>query len=97
MAEYDDNVVGYLLYTFGYDTDYGCRILTIEDLYVSGQCRRRGVGKALMGKARDVCRAVGGNEICWSVYKTNASAYDFYAQFGAKLVDDQDFMYWDVN
>lgn len=93
VAEYEAKVVGYLLYTFGYDTDHGCRILNIEDLYVSEQCRRRGVGKALLSTAQDVCRTVGAKDICWSVYKTNISAYDFYVQLGAKLVDDQDYMY----
>jgi GNAT superfamily N-acetyltransferase len=93
VAVHNARVIGYLLYTFGYDTDHGRRILNIEDLYVSKHTRRRGVGKALIEMAGDVCRTMGIKEICWSVYKTNLSAYAFYAQQGAKLVDDEDFMY----
>jgi ribosomal protein S18 acetylase RimI-like enzyme len=93
VAQNDAEIVGYILYTFGYDTDQACRTLNIEDLYVSEQCRKRGVGKALMEMAQDVCRAIGGKEICWSVLKVNTPAYDFYTKLGAKLIDDEDFMY----
>jgi len=93
VAQNDAEIAGYLLYTFGYDTDQACKTLNIEDLYVSEQCRKRGIGKALMEMAQEVCRSTGGKEICWSVYKSNTPAYDFYARLGANLVDDEDFMY----
>ena len=97
VAEHDAKIVGYVLYTFGYDTDQACRTLNIEDLYVSEQSRKRGVGKALMVMAQEVCRAAGGKELFWSVYKSNAPAYDFYTRLGAKMVDDEDFMYLPVD
>jgi ribosomal protein S18 acetylase RimI-like enzyme len=93
VAEHDAEIVGYMLYTFGYDTDQACRTLNIEDLYVSEHSRKRGVGKALMDMAQEACREAGGKELCWSVYKSNTPAYDFYAKIGAKLIDDEDFMF----
>ena len=93
VAEKDSAVVGYLLYTFGYDADHARRTLNIEDLYVSDQCRKQGVGKEMMAMAQVVCRTVGAKEICWSVYKVNAPAYEFYFELGAKMIDDEDFMY----
>ena len=93
VAELDAEVVGYLLYTFGYDADLAVKNLDIVDLYVSRECRRRGVGRALMGSAQSICRAAGAKEIWWSVYKANRPAYEFYASVGAKLIDDLDYMY----
>ncbi len=97
VAKHDAVIVGYMLYTFGYDTDQACRTLNIEDLYVSEQSRKRGVGKTLMGMAQEICRAAGGKELIWSVYKSNAPAHDFYAKLGAKPIDDEDFMYLSVD
>jgi diamine N-acetyltransferase len=97
VAQHDGEIVGYLLYTFGYDTDRACRTLNIEDLYVSGHSRKQGIGKALMELAQAVCREAGGKELYWSVYKSNAPAYDFYAKLGAKRVDDEDLMYLPVD
>ena len=97
VAQNDAEIVGYMLYTFGYDTDQACITLNIEDLYVSEHSRKRGIGKALMDMAHEVCREAGGKELCWSVYKPNAPAYDFYAKLGAKLIDDEDFMYLPVD
>jgi hypothetical protein len=42
VAEQDDDIVGYLLYHFGYDTDNAMRILHVVDLYVDERVRRQG-------------------------------------------------------
>ena len=44
----DEKPVGYLLYTFGYDTDGAMRFLFVIDLAVDKQVRGRGIGRALM-------------------------------------------------
>ncbi|MFB3106847.1 MAG: N-acetyltransferase family protein [Pseudomonadales bacterium] len=93
VAETNAEIVGYLLYHFGYDVDLAARTLHIVDLYVSEESRRQGVGKSLMAFAQRVCRDVGAKEILWSVYKSNQPAYGFYARLGGEMVDDQDFMY----
>src|SRR5689334_20387921 len=47
VAELDGNVIGYLLYHFGYDSDRAARNLHIADLYVDVRSRHQGVGRAL--------------------------------------------------
>src|SRR5215813_1627902 len=46
VAELEDNVVGYLIFHFGYDTDRSRRLAYVVDLYVNEAFRGRGIGKA---------------------------------------------------
>ena len=84
--------VGYLLYCMGYDADKAHRVLWVIDLFVRGDTRGLGVGKALMLRAQEQCRAVGGKELLWAIYKPNKSARDFYDRFGGHVLADLDWM-----
>ncbi|MBI4641261.1 MAG: GNAT family N-acetyltransferase [Candidatus Tectomicrobia bacterium] len=96
VAELDGEVIGYLLYHFGYDTDRAMRLMYVIDLYVQASKRRRGVGEALMRAAAKICRQVGGRELIWSVFSANTLAFQFYDRLGAKRIRDLEFMYWPV-
>jgi ribosomal protein S18 acetylase RimI-like enzyme len=78
VAEKDGNIVGYLLYHFGYDSDNAMRILHVVDLYVNESVRRLGIGRALMSAAAKLSRDAGGTELFWSVYVHNKVAASFY-------------------
>ena len=93
VAERNGEVVGYLLYHFGYDTDRAMRLLYVIDLYVGETERRRGVGEALMRAAATVCREAGAQELVWSVFFTNELAFRFYERFGARRIRDVEFMH----
>ncbi|HEU0172843.1 MAG TPA: GNAT family N-acetyltransferase [Blastocatellia bacterium] len=92
VAEQDDDIVGYLLYHFGYDTDNAMRILHVVDLYVDEIVRRQGVGKALMSAAAKLSRDAGGMQLFWSVYVNNKMAASFYESLGARYTKDLLFM-----
>jgi ribosomal protein S18 acetylase RimI-like enzyme len=85
-------LVGYLLYSFGYDTDRAIRYLFIIDLLVDRDVRRQGVGRALMRRAAEICREGGGSELFWAVYRENELALRFYERLGASEVRDLRFM-----
>ena len=93
VAEVDNNVVGYLLYHFGYDTDLAMRILYVIDLYVRPANRLQGIGRALMRRAGEICTAAGGKGLYWFVYSPNILAFRFYERLGAKHVKDLESMY----
>jgi len=93
VAEIDEEIVGYLLYHFGYDVDLAMRILHVVDLYVRPAYRLRGVGQALMERAREICATAGGKGLFWSVYSPNRSAFKFYERLGARYTKDLEFMY----
>jgi ribosomal protein S18 acetylase RimI-like enzyme len=92
VAEQENDIVGYLLYHFGYDTDNAVRILHIVDLYVDERVRRQGVGKALMSAAAKLSRDAGGMQLFWSVYVNNKMAASFYESLGAGYTKDLLFM-----
>jgi len=81
-------LVGYLLYTFGYDTDRAIRYLFVLDLLVDQQVRRQGIGKALMNEAAALCTVAGGSELFWLVYAQNEAAKAFYRNLSAEEVSD---------
>lgn len=96
IAEQDGAAVGYLLYHFGFDADRACRIVHVIDLYVREGARRRGAGRVLMDRVKEICRAAEGGGLTWSVYRPNELAARFYERIGARRIEDLDFMWWDV-
>ena len=89
-------MVGYLLYTFGYDTDRALRHLFVIDLFVDHTVRQQGIGRALMDRAAVLCREAGGRELVWAVHDNNEPALRFYRRLGAEDVVDLRFMYLKV-
>lgn len=96
VAAVDDEIVGHLLYHFGYDTDRAMRLLHVIDLMIRQDKRGQGIGKALMLRAAEICREAGTSEMVWAVYKPNRSAAEFYERLGAEYIEELYFMRWDV-
>jgi len=96
VAEQGGEVIGYLLYHFGYDVDYATRTLHVIDLYVSVNRRGLGIGRALMKQAGEICRASGGTQLFWAVYVPNKSAIGFYERLGARFTRNMLFMRLDL-
>lgn len=88
IAEANGRAVGYLLYHPGYNVDRGGRVLHVIDLFVRGDARGRGAGRALMEAAADACRRLGGRALVWSLYPPNTAARAFYERLGARCSDD---------
>lgn len=96
VAVAEGEVVGHLLYHFGYDTDRAIRLLYVVDLMVRAKSRNQGIGKALMVRAAELARETGASELVWAVYKPNQLAARFYEGLGAEYIEDLFFMCWPV-
>lgn len=96
VAVDEEEVVGHLLYHFGYDTDRAIRLLHVVDLMVRTSHRKHGIGKALMHRAAELAREAGAGELFWAVYKPNQLAAGFYEGLGAEYIEDLFFMRWPV-
>ena len=96
VAENHGEIVGYLLYHFGYYVDIATRIVHIVDLYVRPDCRCQGIGSALMERTGEICVKAGGKRLFWSVYSPNRDAFRFYKRLGARYTKDLKFMYLTV-
>jgi GNAT superfamily N-acetyltransferase len=93
VAESDGEITGYLLYHYGYNVDAAARILHVVDLFVRPDYRRKGVGRTLMARAREICIKYGGKRLFWSVYLPNDTAFRFYERLGACYTEDLKYMY----
>ena len=87
LAEIDGMVAGYALYISGYDTDRASRGVYLADLFVDPECRRYGVGRALMKAVARACSDLGGEWMFWSVLKRNRVARKFYKTLAPELSD----------
>src|SRR5580765_8032213 len=92
VAEEGRQVIGYLLYHFGYDSDGAFSNLHVVDLYVDSRARKKGVGRTLMMAVAGIARQAGAREIIWSVYHANNLAAAFYERLGARRITEVFFM-----
>ncbi len=60
----------------------------LEDLYVSAQHRRSGVGGSLFEKIARIAIQRGCTRLEWAALHWNAPALDFYAKLGARRLDE---------
>ena len=80
---------GYLLYHFGFSAQHHCGTLVVSDFFVREGARRRGAGRALFERAREIARARGCGRMEWTVWNINAPAIAFYRAMGAEAVSDE--------
>jgi GNAT superfamily N-acetyltransferase len=86
VAERDDTVVGFALFFTNYSTFLGKPGLYLEDLYVQGAQRGRGIGKALLTRLARIANERDYGRFEWSVLDWNSNAIRFYERMGAEVM-----------
>lgn len=88
LAEVDGEAVGYAVYFYNYSTWLGKNGIYLEDVYVTPEYRKQGIGKALL---KFVARTAV-DESCgrfeWAVLDWNTPAIEFYESLGAMAQDE---------
>ena len=84
IAELDGTPAGFALYFTSYSTWEGHHGLYLEDLYVSPEFRKLGLGKALLGSVAAIAVEQGCPRLEWSVLDWNQPSIDFYHRIGAR-------------
>jgi len=79
---------GFALYFYNYSTWRGHAGIYLEDLYVSPEHRRKGIGKALLTRVAAIAVAEGCPRYEWAVLDWNTPSIDFYQQLGAVMKSD---------
>ena len=87
LAEYEGRPAGYAIYFHNYSTFVGRPGLYIEDLYVSPECRGKGIGRALLARCAAIARARNLGRVEWAVLDWNP-AREFYEHVGARAMKD---------
>jgi ribosomal protein S18 acetylase RimI-like enzyme len=78
----DQQVLGYLLCSRVFSFEYGGPTAAIDEIYVIGEARGRGVGKLLVGTAEQAMREQGCVHIEMEVAARNVRAQRFYSVLG---------------
>ncbi len=84
----DDEPVGFALFFSTYSTWRGRRGLHLEDLRVTPNARRRGVGSALLRRLATIAVERGCARLEWAVLDWNELAISFYRGLGATPQDE---------
>lgn len=80
VAEINDKIVGFALYYIRYSTWKGQR-LYLEDIIVTQECRRLGIGKMLFDAVLHDAKKKNLNGALWQVLEWNEPAIKFYNQY----------------
>jgi GNAT superfamily N-acetyltransferase len=89
VAEWQQQqVVGLALYFRNFSTWEGVHGLYLEDLYVMGEYRGFGLGKALLMSLAELTVERGYARLEWAVLDWNQPAIDFYRSLGARALDE---------
>ncbi|MFM2384320.1 MAG: hypothetical protein RL166_194 [Actinomycetota bacterium] len=78
VIEVDGVVAGFAHCSFTNSTWLDKPDLYLEDLFVSPNYRRRGLGEALIQGCADVAREAGSNRLYWQTQRSNESAQRLY-------------------
>lgn len=84
VAEYDGEIVGFIMFYPGYDLTSASRGLHLGDIFVAEAHRKKGVGRELFSAAAEWGRKnISAEWMSWTALKDNSSALKFYESLGA--------------
>jgi ribosomal protein S18 acetylase RimI-like enzyme len=84
LATGSGGAVGYLLCTLVYSFEHGGLMAEIDELFVSPEQRRHGIGQALLARARAELSAHGCGWLQLQVADGNTESQGFYSRLGFK-------------
>jgi GNAT superfamily N-acetyltransferase len=84
VADDNDRIVGLALYYFSYSTWKG-RAMHLEDLIVTHEYRKKGLGNLLFDKVVEKARELQVGRLTWQVLDWNEPAIKFYKKLEAQF------------
>ncbi len=88
IAEHGGIPAGFALYFTSYSTWRGHHGMRLEDIYVTPEKRKLGIGKALLTRLAQIAMEQGCPRLEWDVLEWNAPAIAFYEAMGAKMLTE---------
>ncbi len=88
LAENQNGIIGYALYSYVYSGHQGTPFLYIDDLYVKPSERGRGIGTGLLKRLAQYAKEVGCCRMEWHAFDWNEGAISFYENLGGTLRKD---------
>ena len=88
LAFADGEPAGFAVYFHNYSTFLGRRGMHLEDLYVSPEHRRRGLGALLLRRVAAIAVERGCGRFEWMALDWNTDAHRFYEGLGAEMLPE---------
>lgn len=85
VAEHEARLAGFITANLVFDSTRAAAGCIVVDLYVRPECRRRGIGRALMAAMAAEARRDGAACLWWGVDEGDDEATAFYISLGAVL------------
>lgn len=82
-----EELIGYLVLTFGFSLEFGGRDALLDELFVTDPYRSKGFGRQALQFAFDLCRREGIHALHLEVFTGNDAAAAIYSRFGFKQDD----------
>lgn len=83
---FEDNLSGYFMLTESYSTEFGCKCIWIEDIYIKENYRHRGIGTEIFKYIKKLY-PVGEYRLRLEVEKNNTNAKKLYTKSGFELTE----------
>jgi GNAT superfamily N-acetyltransferase len=84
LAEVSGKAVGYAFYLYSYSSFLAKKTLYLEDIFISNEFRRLGIGKKFMAHLKKIAEENNCGRMEWVVLDWNKRAIDFYEKLGAR-------------
>ncbi len=82
LIQLGNEVIGYIMVTFGYSLEYRGRDAFIDEFYLYPQYRRQGIGTKTLAFAEDACRVLGVQALHLEADFKNPDAQRLYHRTG---------------
>ncbi len=87
LAYLEGKAAGYIIHYYTYSTYDGRRVFFLEDIFVTDDARKKGIGKELFRFCLGEAKSQGCSELQWAVLPWNEDAIGFYERMGGKRMD----------
>lgn len=84
LAESNGEILGYAFYFFTYSSFLAKKTLYLEDIFITGKFRNKGIGKLFFTDLKKIAKKNKCGRMEWVVLNWNRNAIEFYTKLGAE-------------
>lgn len=88
LIEFNNEVIGYIIYFFNFSTFIGREGLYLEDLYIKPEYRGNGIGKKSFEVLVNIAKEYKCERLEWVCLDWNQPSLKFYNSIGAKQMNE---------
>ena len=88
LIEFNDEVIGYIVYFFNFSTFVGREGLYLEDLYIKPEYRGNGIGKKSFEVLVNIAKENKCERLEWTCLDWNEPSIKFYKSIGAEQMKE---------